>query len=221
MNAAKKAHASTQQFTEIEDIVDNIVLLKGGNACLVIELTASNFALLSRRDQDTKIFSYATFLNSLTFPVQIIIRNKRVDVSSYLKLLDEHEQKTQNQMLAQQIRLYKNFVHEMVKINVVLNKTFYVVISYSSLEGGAQTMVQQKGMTQKDLFIAQAQKALLSKAETIHSQLRRFAVATKTLGKEELVQLFYDVFNENTEGEFNAAGIDETLSTAVVKGGIQ
>lgn len=219
---AQKIHSSTQQFTEVEDIVDNIVLLRGGNACLVIEITASNFALLSRRDQDTKIFSYATFLNSLTFPIQILIRNKRVDVSSYLKLLDDHQQKTQNQMLAQHIRLYKEFVHEMVKINVVLSKTFYVVIAYSSLEAGAANLAQHpKNMSQKDLFVMQAQKVLQNKADTVHSQLRRFAVSTKTLEKEELVQLFYDLFNENTEGEFNAAGIEETINTPIVRGGTQ
>lgn len=99
--------SSTQQFTEIDDIVEDIVLLRNGSACTIIEITASNFALLSKRDQDTKIFSYAAFLNSLTFPVQILIRNKRVDVTSYLKLLEEQENKTTNSLLARQIQLYR------------------------------------------------------------------------------------------------------------------
>ncbi len=216
--SAQKISASTQQFTEIEDIVDNIVLLRGGRACLVIEITASNFALLSKRDQDTKIYAYAAFLNSLTFPIQILIRNKRVDISSYLKLLEAEEQKTQNPMLARQIRLYREFIHEMVKINVVLNKTFYVVLAYSSLEGGvAGASPTAKSATQREIFLENARKNLLGKAESVHGQLRRFAMATKTLGKEDLVRLFYDIFNENTEGEFDSAAVNEQTQTALVK----
>jgi hypothetical protein len=217
---AQKISSSTQHFTEIEDIVDNIVILKGGNACIVIEITASNFALLAKRDQDTKLYSYAAFLNSLTFPVQILIRNKRVDISSYIKLLEEQMNKTTNPLLAQQIRLYKEFVHEMVKINVVLNKTFYVVVPYSSLEGGVTNTVSSKTASTKDNFVAQAKKSLSIKAETVNGQLRRFAVATKVLGKEDLVRLYYDIFNENTEGEFDSARVAENIATPLVRAGV-
>lgn len=212
-----KVASSTQIFTEVEDIVDNIVILRGGRACLIIEITASNFALLSKRDQDTKIYAYAAFLNSLTFPVQILIRNKRVDVSSYLELLLNEEERTQNQLLAKHIRLYREFIHEMVKINVVLNKTFYVILAYSSLEGGVTSTVPTKNMTSRDIFLENAKKSLLAKAESAHGQLRRFAMATKTLEKEDLVRLFYDIFNENTEGEFDSAQIDEQTQTALVR----
>ena len=53
---------TTQKFTEIVDFVDDIVILEGGNACMIIEITASNFALLSKREQDIRIFSYAGLL---------------------------------------------------------------------------------------------------------------------------------------------------------------
>ncbi len=128
---AQKIHASTQKFTEIVDFVDNIVILEGGGACIVIEITASNFALLSQREQDTRIYSYASLLNSLSFPIQIIIRNKRMDISSYLKELEEMEKTTKSPQLKTHIRLYRTFVHEMITVNVVLNKAFYIVIPYA------------------------------------------------------------------------------------------
>lgn len=208
---------STQHFTEIDDIVDDIVLLKNGGACLIIEITASNFALLSKRDQDTKIYAYAAFLNSLTFPVQILIRNKRVDITSYLKLLEEQETKTENPLLIKQIRLYREFIHEMVKINVVLNKAFYIIITYSPLEGGvANTVSPGKNTSPKEEHIINAKKSLHGKADTIHAQVRRFAMSTKTLEKKELVKLFYDIFNEN-EGTFDSTHIDENLQAVFVK----
>ena len=127
-NTAQKNHNSTQKFTEVIDIVDNIVLFTGGTACIVIEITASNFALLSKKEQDGKIYAYASLLNSLTFPIQIIIRNKRMDISSYLKDLEEQELATKNELLSRHIAMYRDFVREMVRVNVVLNKAFYVAI---------------------------------------------------------------------------------------------
>src|SRR6185369_5440533 len=135
--AAQKIHASTQKFTEIIDFVGSTVILSGGNACLIIEITASNFSLLSKREQDIRVYSYAGLLNSLTFPIQILIRNKRMDISSYLQELDGVILSTKNEQLANYIKYYRAFVQEMVTVNTVLNKAFYVVIPYSSLEQGA------------------------------------------------------------------------------------
>src|SRR6266481_4728052 len=98
--AAQKIHASTQKFTEIVDFVGSTVILSGGNACMIIEITASNFSLLSRREQDIRIYSYAGLLNSLSFPIQILIRNRRMDISSYVHELEEVISSTKNPQLA-------------------------------------------------------------------------------------------------------------------------
>jgi hypothetical protein len=164
-NTAQKGHASTQKFTEVIDIVDNIVLLAGGNACLIIEITASNFALLSKKEQDSRIYAYASLLNSLTFPIQILVRNKRMDITSYLKYLEEEELTTKNELLAHHIGMYRDFVREMIRVNVVLNKAFYVVVSFSGLEAGLSGLKQSvgKNAVEKEAFVTAAQKALYAK----------------------------------------------------------
>src|SRR5438105_2044256 len=116
-SSAPKSSASTQKFIEIKDIIGNIIVLSGGNACLIIEVKATNFALLSAEEQDAKIFAYASLLNSLSFSIQIVIRSKRLDISSYLKLLEDEKNSTANQALSRQIGLYKDFVSELVKVN--------------------------------------------------------------------------------------------------------
>jgi len=214
--SAQKIHSSTQKFTEIADIIDNTVIYINGNASLLIEVTASNFALLSKAEQDAKIYSYASLLNSLTFPIQILIRNRRVDITSYLKSLEAQENQTKNPLLAQHIKLYRNFVHEMIKVNVVLNKTFYVVLSYNSLEGGiggAKQALGKGGKVNPD-FAASAQKSLLAKAESVHGQLKKLSLAAKTLEKEELVQLFYDIYNNNT---IDPSQVDADIKATIVK----
>lgn len=218
---AQKIHSSTQKFTEIIDFVDNVVVLHGGNACMIIEITASNFALLSQREQDTKIFSYAAFLNSLSFPVQILVRNKRMDISSYLKGLDEIEKTIKIPQLKNHIKLYRAFVHEMVTVNVVLNKSFYVIIRYSSLEAGVSGVSQatQKGVSQVETFAQAAKKTLQTKAGSVLTQLEKFAMSAKILEKEDLIKLFYIIYNE--EADMHVEQIENGTNAAIITGNKQ
>ncbi len=216
MTKTARIKASTQRFTEIIDIIDNIVLLEGGSACLVIEVTASNFALLSKKEQDAKVFSYASLLNSLSFPIQIIVRNQRVDITSYLKTLEELETQTKNEMLSNHIKLYREFVHQMIKINVVLNKEFYIVITYSTLEEGAAGVKQTvtKGSTATEAFAQSAMQSLSSKSESLLAQLRRLALSARILEKDELVKLYYNIFNQDN---LQIAQIADDIDTPMVK----
>ena len=199
--AAQKIHATTQKFTEIVDFADDIVILEGGNACMIIEITASNFALLSKREQDSRIYSYAGMLNSLSFPIQILIRNRRMDISSYIHELEEVITNTKNPQLAAYVEYYSAFVKEMVTVNVVLNKSFYIIVPFSSLEMGVTgaTQTQQKRQSQKETFIEAAHKILQNKANSLLGQLQKFATSARLLEKEDLIKLFYEIYNEDTE----------------------
>jgi hypothetical protein len=222
MSAAQKIHASTQKFTEIVDFVNNVVVMEGGAACLIIEITASNFALLSKREQDSRIFSYASLLNSLSFPIQILIRNKRIDITSYLKDLDDVIASSKNTQLQTYIGYYRDFVQEMVTVNVVLNKSFYIVIPFSSLEmgisGAKQATQKNKKVTAQTKSLPEgAEKSLQSKAETVLSQLQKFAVSARILEREDLVKLFYDIYNNGANIEVEQ--IVNSTSASVVTGG--
>jgi len=195
--AAQKTSSSTQKFIEIEDIVDDIVVLRNGYACLIIEVGATNFALLSADEQDAKIYSYAALLNSLSFPIQILIRSKRLNISSYLKLLEEERLNAKNPSFANQIGMYKDFVAELVKVNTILDKKFYIIIYYSSLEQGVVGMKEQAGVaSSQSLFVVGAKASLHSKAESLHAQTQRLGLRAQTLNKERLIKLYYELFND-------------------------
>lgn len=186
---------ATQKFIEIQNIQDDVVILSGGNACLVIEVQTANFTLLSKEEQDAKIFSYASLLNSLSFPIQILVKNKRVDISSYVKLLETEIQKQSAETKKKNyMKQYKDYVSELVKTSTVLDKKFYIAISYSYLEAGAHAFAKQD-------FIALAKETLHTKANSLYAQLARLNLRAKTLQKEELINLFYAVFNAGAEQE--------------------
>jgi hypothetical protein len=211
--AAPKNAAPTQKFIEIVDINDDIVVLAGENACIVIEVMSTNFALLSQEEQEAKIYAYASLLNSLSFPIQILIRSKRLDVSSYLKLIDEERTKAQTETLSKQMGLYRNFVQELVKVNTILDKKFYIVIPYSSLE---KSLTQTKEVVENDTpqkdFVAEAKAALYSKADSIQTQLNRLNLKSEKLGKEKLTKLFYDIFNDTRIDHHEAESLINPLT---------
>ena len=220
-NTAQKIKSSTQKFTEIEEVKEDIILISGGHACLIVEIQATNFSLLSTSEQHAKLSAYASLLNSLSFPVQIVIRNKKVDVSSYLKLLDSEMQKLrvgsqtaqaipgQAEKRIDYIQKYRIFVEDLIKVNTVLNKAFYMIVSYSFLEKGI-TGVNVK----KNDFFDQAKAALHTKAESLLSQLSRIGLKSKILTEDSLIKLFYDIYNQE---ETPVSNLADSASANVVK----
>ncbi|MCL4353717.1 hypothetical protein M1615_04650 [Patescibacteria group bacterium] len=205
---------SAQKFTEIQDILEDVAILSGGNACLVMEIQSANFALLSQEEQAAKIAGYANLLNSLSFPVQILIRNKKTNIASYISLLNQEEQKSsfhkelsieQNQKIKEQIRLYKEFVQNLIQDNAVLEKNFYLILSFSSLEKGIMGIGSN--------FADAARASLHTKAESVMTQIAKLGTRAKVLNREELIKLFYEVFNQDATRESS-----QEKSPIVVKG---
>ncbi len=197
----QKINATTQRFIEIHDIVDDIVILSGGQACLVLEVTATNFTLQSEDEQQARIFSYASLLNSLSFAIQIVILSRQLDISSYVKLLEIEAARTPNQAFSKHITMYKSFISDLVKTNTVLDKKFYLVIPYSFLEKGPAAVAN---INNKEAFIKEAKVQLRSKASSLIQELIRVGLKSKILGKDELTELFYEIYN--SDSVFEGAG---------------
>jgi hypothetical protein len=209
--SAQKNSYSTQTFTQIENIVGNIVLMPGGYALQVIEIMATNFALQSIDEQQTKILSYASLLNSLSFPIQIVIISRKLDISAYVKLLETEEKSTQNRKLSEHIKHYREFVADLVQNNIVLDKKFYIVVTFSFLEKGATNI---KPIHNQESFIKDARTMLLGKTQSLMQQLSRVGLNAQILDKNQLIRLYYEIYNHDDSG-FNFI---DSLSTAIVQG---
>ncbi len=199
--------ATSQEHLDIEDIQDDLVVLKDGGVCLVLATTAINFGLLSEKEQDATIYAYAGLLNSLTFPIQIVIRSIKKDISNYLKLLEEQEKKKKEPLLAEQIQKYRAFVAETVKQNEVLDKKFYIVIPMTALELGATKAAtsifkKKKGLPfPKDYILERAKTNLYPKRDHLIRLLSRLGLRTHQLSSQELIELFFSIYNPETQGQ--------------------
>src|SRR5258708_27150879 len=98
--------STSQQFLDIYDITNDLVILKDGSASLIITVTAMNFGLLAEEEQDAIIYGYAGLLNSLNYSIQILIRSQTKDITSYLNLLKAKEEETINRIKKDQILRY-------------------------------------------------------------------------------------------------------------------
>ncbi len=192
--------SSTQQFTEIEDVVQNIMLFVDGSCALILSVTAVNFGLLSEKEQEAIIYAYAGILNSLSFPIQILVRSKHKDITAYLKLLEEKEKEQKNPKLANSIHGYRAFIESTVKEKEVLDKKFYVVIPFSNLELGPSASVlfgsKKSGLPYaKSYIIERALIALLSKRDHLQRLLGRLGLRSSQLTNDQLIQLFFSLYN--------------------------
>jgi hypothetical protein len=199
-NSAQKL-PTTQRFTDIEDIIDNVVVLSHGQACMVIETKPSNFALLSAEDQQIKLNAYAALLNSLSFPIQIVMINRKIDITNYLSLLDTEARNTKSQILSQRIIMYRNFVSEMIRKNTVLDKKFYVVISFSYLEQGAKGVSSKKDKIE---YAKSIRTLLMSKSNSVIAGLGRIGLSSKIMDHDNLVNLYYEIYNEDGHDAANS-----------------
>jgi len=134
--------ATTQDFIEIDEIKDDIVLMRDRAASLIIEVGTVNYWLLAQEEQDSIITAYGKLLNSLSFPVQILIVSKKTDISSYLNLIDEKIKNQSADFMKKRLESYKNFIKTTVKKSEVLEKSFYFAIPFSPYEMGAVKSIQ-------------------------------------------------------------------------------
>lgn len=226
---------TTQNHLPIADIRDDLVILKDSSCVMILETSSVNFDLLSEKEQEAMIYAYAALLNSLTFPIQILIRSALKDVSNYLRRLKAQEAKIQDPLLRKQIVSYRKFVEEVVKKNNVLAKSFYVVVPFFAVELGAQaaakstfpfplSLLNQRGSSDdliapKEKIIEKAQAALEPKKEHLIRLFGRLGLVVKQLTTKELIKLFYQVYNQESILINNVAAL--TQQGTIIRGKVK
>lgn len=187
---------STQDHLPIQDIQNDLIMLKNGGVAMVMQTSAVNFDLLSEREQLAIIDGFAAMLNSLSFPIEIVIRSKRLNISNYLELLSQAENKQTNPLLKNMMQHYRAFVAALIRENEVLDKKFYVVIPVSYLELGV--------ISDSKRHFQKAATILFPRKDHIIKLMARMGLKATPLDTEKLIKLFYDYYNESPE---------ETLAT--------
>lgn len=194
--------ASTQEHLDIYTIKDHLVFLKDGGVALVLQTTAINFSLLSEEEQDATIYAYSALINSLSFSIQILIRSSRKDISEYIELLDERIQAVASQKVRESVIKYRQFIKSLVKENRVLEKRFYIIIPFSTVELGLTTKSfnpfaksPQKPPFDLEYIGEKASLVLYPRRDHLIRQFARIGLKAHQLNTQELTSLFYNIYN--------------------------
>ncbi|MDO9027586.1 MAG: hypothetical protein Q7U68_01835 [Candidatus Roizmanbacteria bacterium] len=190
--------ASTQSFIEIEEIKDDVVLMKDFSAATVVEVGAVNFWLLSTEEQSSMIYAYSELLNSLSFPIQILIVSKKIDVSSYLDYLEDKINKQTVDILKNRMIGYREFIKSIIKINTVLEKRFFFVVPFSPLEMGISGT--NPGSLNKEYVFTRAKTALYPKRDNLLRLITKIGLNGSILQRQELTELYYNLYNPSATG---------------------
>lgn len=208
MIPADSRHLTTtaQQYLEIADITNDLLILKDGSTALVLQVSAINFGLLSEPEQDAIIYAYAALINSLSFPIQIVIRSQPKDVTSYLHYVEEQLQRAGTDIRRRQIASYHDFVANLITEQNVLDKQFFVVLPMTALELGIPGAINPLPIQlprrqtaapsfDKSYVVEKSLNNLLPRRDHMISQFGRLGLAARHLQTKELIQLFYVAYN--------------------------
>ena len=190
--------ASTQSFIEIEEIKDDVVLMKDFSAATVVEVGAVNFWLLSTEEQSSMIYAYSELLNSLSFPIQILIVSKKIDVSTYLDYLEEKINKQTVDILQKRMVGYREFIKSIIKINTVLEKRFFFIVPFSPLEMGI--IGANPNSLNKEYVFTRAKTALYPKRDNLLRLITKIGLRGSVLQRQELTELYYNLYNPSATG---------------------
>lgn len=229
---ASGAHLSstTQEYLDVLDITNDLVILKDGSSSLVLQASAINFGLLSEPEQDAIIYAYAALINSLSFPVQILIKSKPKDVTNYLRYIDEQLTHAPNELRRQQITAYRQFVSNLITEQNVLDKTFYLVLPLTALELGlvsaanplsAVTPKKATAAIDKNYVIEKSLNILIPRRDHMIGQFARLGLRARQLNTRDLISLFYLIYNPQAAEGAKMVNTREYTTSVISAQGMQ
>ena len=211
-----------------------MIIMSDGSFRAVVECQSINFDLMSAREREGVEFSYQNFLNSLYFPVQILIRSRRVDIGPYLDRLAEIRRNQDNMLLNVLMDDYMDFIDALAQEANIMDKSFYVVVPYYQKGDESVTKQQAKGLFnsffsgKKEASItkidqvtyAKAKDEIKNRLDSVMSGMFQMGVKSRQLNTRELGELLYVSYNPDTSSRESLTAIDpsELTTTYITKG---
>lgn len=209
----KKSEAgAVQRFLPIAEITQDTVMLKNGGMRAVLAVSSMNFSLKSEEEQQAIMLSYQQFLNSLTFPVQIVIRSTKLNVDAYIADLTKRASEQRNPLLKEQTLDYALFIERLVDVSDIMQKRFYIVLPVDPPGMVKVSFFQkylgwlspgdsrEKAMARKRHFNDMS-ATLRDRVNIVQTGLSGVGLASERLTTADLIELFYQVYNPKTSYE--------------------
>jgi len=195
------ANPTAQDFLQIDQIKEGVIILKNKLLRGVLMVSSLNFALKSDDEQSAIIYQFQSFLNSLDFPCQILVQSRKINITGYIDKLKKLEQEQTDELLQIQTTGYREFIESLVKMGTIMTKSFFVIVPFNLLEtkieesDGLLQAAKLPKLTEEQFQRSKIQ--LQQRMEFVILGLRRCGLKAVPLNTEEIVELFWGLHHPN------------------------
>ncbi|MDB5188683.1 MAG: hypothetical protein JWM92_281 [Candidatus Nomurabacteria bacterium] len=192
-----------QQFVPVQEVRDGIVVMKDGSLCTVVLVSSINLSLKSYDEQRATLEQFQNFLNTIDFPIQIVVQSRRYDVRPYILTLENRLKEQTEQLLQVQTREYIQFIQTFTDQVNVMRKSFFVVIPYVPA-----VLAQNSGIGKLFSFLKKTpvsggvvsnfeeeRTQLEERMSVVEQGLSRVGLRLVQLGTQEVIEVLYKTFN--------------------------
>lgn len=195
--------APAQQFVPVKEVRDGVVVLKDGTLCSVLLVSSINLTLKSYDEQRAVLLQFQNFLNTLDFPIQIVIQSRRYDVRPYILTLENRLRDQTEQLLQVQTREYIDFIQSFSDQVNIMRKSFFIVVPYIppilSQSGGFMKLFSALKGTPSSadsvVDFEEQRTQLEERMSVVEQGLTRLGLRLAQLGTQEVIELLYKTFN--------------------------
>lgn len=198
----KDKKLSTQGYLDIAAIKDNILILKNGGLRAVLLASSLNFALKAPREQEDIILRYQAFLNSLAWPIQIVMQSRKLDLGDYINKLRTMAEEQANEKIREQTESYAEFMDRLLAVANIMDKRFYIVVPFDppslkqrSFFDRLINPVKEVTLTMTDKEFEEFKTQVTERVGLVASGLESLGIRSAQLNTKQLIELFYATYN--------------------------
>lgn len=193
----------SQDFVPVKEVRDGVVVLKDGTLAMIVLVSSINLSLKSYDEQRATLLQFQSFLNTLDFPVEIVIQSRRYDVRPYILTLQNRLQEQTEQLLRVQTQEYIEFIQSFTDQVNIMRKSFFAVIPYTppilTQQGGVVSKLlsafSKKTAADTTADFEEQRTQLEQRVSVVEQGLSRVGVRAVGLGTQEVIELLYKTFN--------------------------
>lgn len=200
--------ASTQRFLPVAEVRNNTIILKNGGLRAVIAVEALNYNLKSETEQQGIIAGYGSFVNTLSFPLQILVRSTKTNIDAYIQQVREIGDKQTNELLKSQTLSYVNFMQKLIEVADIMQKRFYVIVPVDRSDR-RKTLFENffdwlhpddsaAKASQRTHEFSRGSTQLNERVELVSGGLGNIGLHVKRLNTRDLIELLYQTYNPKT-----------------------
>ncbi|MBI5411973.1 hypothetical protein HZA43_02220 [Candidatus Peregrinibacteria bacterium] len=214
------AAASTQLYLPVAEIKDDVVVLKNGGLRAILKTSSINFNLKSEEEQNAIIYAYQGFLNSLEYPIQIIVRSRKLDIDKYIDGVRQLGEKNVNELMRQQTLEYCEYVQKLVEYADIMEKTFYVIVPYDPFRAQNLNIFQKffqrlqpqdsiDSIKRRHHEFNELHQRLMERVSRVRTGLEGCNLRVAQLNTQQLIELLYQLYNPLTSYNEKLAGLNQ------------